>query len=108
MKFDYNFRVINFFIILSNLSNRGSMKRRKAIGRILMVGGGGVAAYSGYRWYDLKKSPDLASLEQHRNLIADLAEAIIPATDTPGAKEAGVHDFIIMMIKDCTEVKSQN
>jgi hypothetical protein len=84
------------------------MKRRKAIGRILMVGGGGVAAYSGYKWYDLKKSPDLAYLEQHKNLIADLAEAIIPATDTPGAKDAGVHDFIIVLIRDCTDIKSQN
>lgn len=84
------------------------MKRRKAIGRILLVGGGTVAAYSGYKWYELKKSPDLNYLEQRRDLIADLAETIIPATDTPGAKEAGVQDFIILMIKDCTNVKSQN
>jgi len=84
------------------------MKRRKAIGRILLAGGGTVAAYSGYRWYDLKKDPDLVYLDQRRDLIADLAETIIPATDTPGAKEAGVHDFIILMIKDCTDIKSQN
>jgi hypothetical protein len=84
------------------------MKRRKAIGRILLAGGGTVAAYSGYKWYDLKRTPDLTYLDQSRDLIADLAETIIPATDTPGAKEARVHDYIILMIKDCTDIKSQN
>jgi hypothetical protein len=84
------------------------MKRRKAIGRILLAGGGTAAAYSGYKWYDLKKTPDLVYLEQRRNLIADLAETIIPATETPGAKDADVHDFIIIMVKDCTETQSQN
>jgi len=84
------------------------MKRRTAIGRILMIGGGTAAAYSGYRWYDLKKTPDLLYIDQRKNLIASLAEAIIPATDTPGAKEARVQDFIVMMIKDCTDIKSQN
>jgi len=35
-----------------------------------------------------------------RLLIAALAETIIPATDTPGARKAGVHDFIAMMINE--------
>jgi len=84
------------------------MKRRKAIRRILMIGGGAVVAYSGYKLYSIEKSPDFRYLVQRKNLIADLAEAIIPATDTPGAKDAKVEDFIISMIKDCTELKSQN
>jgi len=84
------------------------MKRRKAIRSILMIGGGAVVAYSGYKFYSIEKSPDFHYLVQRKNLIADLAEAIIPATDTPGAKDARVEDFIISMIKDCTELKSQN
>ncbi|MBC8035261.1 MAG: gluconate 2-dehydrogenase subunit 3 family protein, partial [Chitinophagaceae bacterium] len=32
----------------------------------------------------------------------------IPATDTPGAKDTLVHEFIIKMIKDCTGKKTQN
>jgi hypothetical protein len=84
------------------------MNRRKAIGRILLIGGGSIAAYSGYKLWDWNKSPDIEYLENRKELIAALAESIIPETDSPGAKEAGVHEFIITMVKDCTEIKSQN
>lgn len=84
------------------------MKRRKAIGRIALVGGGAVAAYSGYKWYEISKSPDIRYLEERRELIGELADTIIPKTDSPGAKEANVQDYIIVMIKDCTETKTQN
>jgi hypothetical protein len=84
------------------------MKRRKAIGRIALTGAGAALAWGGYKWYDWTKTPDLQYLEQNRVLISALAGSIIPATDTPGAKEAGVGDFIIVMIRDCTDRKSTN
>jgi hypothetical protein len=84
------------------------MNRRKAIGRIVLIGGGTAAAYSGYKWYDWNKRPDLAWLNQKKALISSLAEAIIPVTDSPGAAEAGVADYIIIMVKDCTPIKAQN
>lgn len=37
-----------------------------------------------------------------QKLIADLAEVILPATDTPGAKAAGVDQFIGYVIGHCT------
>lgn len=84
------------------------MNRRKAIGQIIFGGLGGAALVTGYEWNALTKSADVAYVENSRDLIAALAETIIPATDMPGAKEAGVHDFIIIMIKECTEPKAQN
>ncbi len=84
------------------------MQRRKAISRILLISCGSIAAYSGYKFYDWNKSPDVEYLDSHKKLIAALAEEIIPATDSPGAKEAGVDDFIITMVKDCVEIKTKN
>lgn len=35
------------------------------------------------------------------DLLDEIAETIIPATDTPGAKAAGVGRFMAMMVPDC-------
>ncbi len=40
-------------------------------------------------------------------LLADVAETILPATDTPGAKALNVHQFIQKMITDCFEPTAQ-
>lgn len=42
------------------------------------------------------------------DLLADMAETIIPATETPGAKALNVHQFIQKMVADCYEPKAQN
>lgn len=84
------------------------MNRRKAIGRIFLAGVGGGLAFSGYKWYDWNKTPDIDYLVRHGALIGALAETIIPATDTPGARDAGVGDFIVTMIRDCTDRMSAN
>ncbi|PRY16409.1 gluconate 2-dehydrogenase subunit 3-like protein [Pontibacter ummariensis] len=36
-------------------------------------------------------------------LLAEVVETIIPATDTPGAKELGLHTFVQLMLVDCYE-----
>lgn len=40
-------------------------------------------------------------------LLANLAELIIPVTDTPGAKDLKVHDYIKVMVADCHEPEVQ-
>lgn len=40
------------------------------------------------------------SAEQQK-LLAEVADVIIPTTDTPGAKAAGVEQFIVRVIRDC-------
>jgi len=39
--------------------------------------------------------------------LAELAETILPATKTPGAKEAGVGEFIPVMVRDCYSPENQ-
>lgn len=40
-------------------------------------------------------------------LLAEVADVIIPETDTVGAKEAGAHEFIIRVMRDCYELEPQ-
>jgi hypothetical protein len=40
-------------------------------------------------------------------ILAEIAETIIPETDTPGAKAAGVPGFIALMLEDCTAPAEQ-
>ncbi len=37
----------------------------------------------------------------HEAILAELAEIIIPTTEIPGAKAAGVGPFIVMMVNEC-------
>lgn len=83
------------------------MTRRTAI---LSVVGLGVLAFSSSTFFLFIRNYrklDLNYLLSRRALIAEIAETIIPATETPGAKDAKVQDFIISMLTDCTDVKSQ-
>ena len=84
------------------------MNRRKAIFSIFLAGGGLSAGFSGYKWYQIHKTPDIGFLENHTALVADLAEVIIPATDTPGAKAAMVHTTIIALMVKVADRKTKN
>lgn len=46
--------------------------------------------------------------ENQARLIMEVSEHIIPKTDTPGAKEAGVHIFIDSFVKHCVPAGLQN
>lgn len=41
-------------------------------------------------------------------LLAELAETILPKTDTPGAKDISAHLFTLVMIDDCMKEEEQN
>ncbi|QNF31820.1 gluconate 2-dehydrogenase subunit 3 family protein [Adhaeribacter swui] len=45
--------------------------------------------------------------DKHKAMIEEITEIIIPATDTPGAKEAKVPDYVLIMLADCYPEKDQ-
>lgn len=42
-----------------------------------------------------------------QQLVADVCETLIPRTDTPGAKDLGLHLYVLKMLNDCTPAKEQ-
>ena len=82
------------------------MNRREALKRTAMIMGGALSssAMAGIlqgckAQPELNWQPKFLNEEQAR-LTATVAERIIPKTDTPGAKEAGVPEFIDLMLND--------
>jgi gluconate 2-dehydrogenase gamma chain len=80
------------------------MNRREALKRVALLLGGAVSApvvnavLSGYRPLP-RYTPRTLSPEQNE-LVTTIAELIIPTTDTPGAKEAGVGQFIDLLLTE--------
>ena len=84
------------------------MKRRKAIGTIILSGTAVATGIGGYEWYTLTKTPDKMYLSSRKKLLEEIAETIIPATDTPGAKEAGAVNYMMNILLECTDDKTLN
>jgi len=81
------------------------MNRRKAIGGILALTGISYASVVGVNYFKENSTESRGRLEDHANFIAELVDVIIPATTSPGAKMAGVQDYIINYMEDCSSRK---
>jgi len=91
------------------------MKRRDALGRVALMMGGALSAPTMLAFLDGCKPAGDSSTSlafpfstERKTLVSEIAEIIIPKTDTPGAKDAKVGDFIEKMLKDCYAAKDQD
>ena len=78
------------------------MHRREALKKVALLLGG-VAIAPELLAKALANAPaTLAKLPAERlALLAEMADTILPDTDTPGAKAAKVHEFIAVVVQDC-------
>lgn len=84
------------------------MNRRKFISLSLILGGGAIAGFYGNKFIKANGAPNLDYLKSQSQLIAELAEQIIPRTNTPGAKDCSVEIFIIDQVTNHLNRKSSN
>ena len=89
------------------------MNRREALSRVALLMGSAVTAptmiafMDGCKTKDAATGVDFAFDPDQLNLVSEVAEVIIPKTDTPGAKDAKVGEFVQKMLKDCYYDKDQ-
>ena len=85
------------------------MNRRCAIRQLVTLTGGVLLLHSCMddrsKGSFLLKNYTLTADQE--NLLAMLAETILPKTSTPGAKDVYAHQFVMKMIDDCTSVQDR-
>jgi hypothetical protein len=90
------------------------MDRREALKRTALMMGGIISAptiigiLNGCTAKPTINWKPLFLTEDQGVLISQLSDIIIPKTDTPGAKEAGVPEFIDLMVKDVYPSKDRD
>lgn len=88
------------------------MDRRDAVKSVAILMGGMLSASTISVMLDscntqLKEGKGINFTDDEKNMINRIADIIIPKTDTPGAVDAGVPAFIVMMMQECYPDKDQ-
>jgi len=83
--------------------------RRAALERLSLMLGGALSAplAAGLMGQVLNTGASVEVTEAQKALLAELADVILPTTDTPGAKAAGVEAFIVRLMRDCHVLAEQ-
>lgn len=84
------------------------MNRREALSSVaLLLGGTILGAEAFLSGCKSKTDVGAAFTAEDIAFLDEVAETILPATSTPGAKEAKVGQFMTVMVNDCYEEKDQ-
>lgn len=87
-----------------------NLDRRSVLKNLLLIAGGITLVPSCMHKDESKTSIQLKNLDLTGNdeqLLAELTEAIIPKTDSPGAKDTYTHLYILKMVDDCSTKEDQ-
>ena len=84
------------------------MNRREALSRVALIMGGTVLGAEAFLSGCTTAKTGLVFSADDIAFLNEVGEIIIPATNTPGAKEAKVGEFMSVMVRDCYDEKNQN
>ncbi|TRZ82858.1 MAG: gluconate 2-dehydrogenase subunit 3 family protein [Sediminibacterium sp.] len=83
------------------------MNRREALSRVALIMGGTVLGAEAFLSGCTTGTTGLKFTKDDISFLNEIAETILPATGTPGAKEAKVGEFMTVIVNDCYEAKDQ-
>ena len=84
------------------------MQRRSAVKNIaLSIGASIVLPSWANAWNKDSFHNNQYTVSPNENILAEMVETIIPKTNTSGAKELSVHQFVALMVKDCYDKNTQ-
>lgn len=83
------------------------MNRREALSRVALIMGGTVLGAEAFLSGCTTGTPGLSFSKTDISFLNEISETILPATNTPGAKEAKVGEFMTVIVNDCYEAKDQ-
>jgi hypothetical protein len=83
------------------------MNRREALSRVAIIMGGTVLGAEAFLSGCTTAKTGLVFSAEDIAFLNEVGEVIIPATNTPGAKEAKVGEFMSVMVRDCYDEKNQ-
>jgi hypothetical protein len=84
------------------------MQRRSAIKNIALTIGGAILLPSWANAWNRESLQDSRFISPSQDaFLAEIVETIIPKTNTPGAKDLNVHQFVQRMVMDCYDKKAQ-
>jgi hypothetical protein len=85
------------------------MQRRTAVKQLLVMTTGALLIPSCVREAKKISIPldHLKLTADHESLMASITETLLPTSDTPGAKELKLHEFVLRMMDDCYSPEEQ-
>jgi hypothetical protein len=83
------------------------MNRREALSRVAIIMGGTILGADAFASGIRISTTGITLTKMDIAFLNEVAETILPATKTPGAKAAKVGEFMQIMVNDCYETKDQ-
>lgn len=85
------------------------MERRFALKQLALVAGAAITLPSWAHEWTKDSLPEVNTIltSSEQAILGDIVGTFIPKTDTLGAKELGVHQFINVMLTDCYPSETQ-
>jgi hypothetical protein len=83
------------------------INRREALSRVAIIMGGTILGADAFASGIRISTTGITLTKMDIAFLNEVAETILPATKTPGAKAAKVGEFMQIMVNDCYETKDQ-